>query len=525
MYKLSVVIFFTILLLISSEVFSQYHPFNRTRTLDINNIQLMQNNVGSANHWGARWQLLPTNNEGLVWEHGIRITGKINNQPAARLINWYFSAYSPGPILDGQPAFFSHPEDSLRYRVYKVTEGDDTTNIDYAEWPVDFGAPVDQEGNPLILGDQILWTAYNALDSTVNPEYFKQTELPIEIHQIVFAKEGFLPDYQDIFSNVVFLEWTLINKGSEEIDSTYIGFWTDIDFFDLLKNFPGVDTSLQLGYCWNYDDPAAVGYTLLYGPVVPAPGEDAIYKGRKLENYKNLPLNTFKPIMESAGSYDPIFIAPDTIIGIWNNARGYDNDGNIIIDPTTGNPTTFPVSGDPVTGEGWIFTDDYNGTGFEAGFSLYAGPFQFAPNDTQWVMLALVPATGYDGITSITHLREKVSVLQSLPYDSLAFGKNHYGITSVEDISEIPIEYKLNQNYPNPFNPKTLISYKLPEYGNVKLKIFDLLGKEITTLVDEEKPAGFYEVEFFATGLPSGIYFYQLRAGNFIDTKKMILLK
>jgi hypothetical protein len=229
--------------------------------------------------------------------------------------------------------------------------------------------------------------------------------------------------------------------------------------------------------------------------------------------------------MESAGSYDPIFIAPDAIIGIWNNARGYDNDGNIIIDPTTGNPTTFPVSGDPVTGEGWIFTDDYNGTGFEAGFSLYAGPFQFAPNDTQWVMLALVPATGYDGITSITHLREKVSVLQSLPYDSLAFGKNHYGITSVEDISEIPIEYKLNQNYPNPFNPKTLISYKLPEYGNVKLKIFDLLGKEISTLVDEEKPAGFYEVEFYATGLPSGIYFYQLRVGNFSDTKKMILLK
>ncbi len=523
MNKLSTLLFIT-LLLIGSDVLAQYHPFNRTRILDINNIKLWQNNVGSCNQIDARWKLLPQDDDRIIWEHGIRIIGKINNEPVARLINWYFSSYSPGPILDGQPAFVSHPEDSLRYRVYKVTEGDDTTNIDYAEWPVDFGAPVDQNGKPMILGDQILWTVYNALDSTVNPDFYKQTDLPIEIQQTVFAKRGSAQDDEDIFSNVAFIEWTLINKGDVEIDSTYIGFWTDIDFFDLLKNFPGVDTSLQLGYCWNYDDPAAVGYTLLYGPVVPATGEKAIFKGKKLENYKNLPLSAFKPIIERFGT-NPIFIEPDTIIGIWNNARGYDNNGNIIIDPTTGNPTTFPVSGDPVTGDGWLFTDEYNGTGFEAGFAFYSGPFQFAPNDTQWVMIALVPATGYDGITSIIHLREKVSILRSLPYDSLAFGSDHYGITSVKDISETPVVYKLYQNYPNPFNPRTIITYTLPEYSNVKLKVFDLLGNEIATLVDEEQAAGFHKVNFDAGKLSSGVYFYRLQAGSYVETKKMLLIK
>ena len=86
-------------------------------------------------------------------------------------------------------------------------------------------------------------------------------------------------------------------------------------------------------------------------------------------------------------------------------------------------------------------------------------------------------------------------------------------------------EYKLSQNYPNPFNPVTTIKYQFPERGFVTLKVYDVLGNEVATLVNEEKPAGGYEVEWNASDLPSGIYFYRMRAGNFIDTKKLILLK
>jgi photosystem II stability/assembly factor-like uncharacterized protein len=85
--------------------------------------------------------------------------------------------------------------------------------------------------------------------------------------------------------------------------------------------------------------------------------------------------------------------------------------------------------------------------------------------------------------------------------------------------------YNLEQNYPNPFNPSTVISYRLPVTSNVTLKVYDVLGNEIATLVNEELSVGEYEVEFSATGLTSGIYFYQLKAGQFSETKKMVLLK
>jgi hypothetical protein len=88
-----------------------------------------------------------------------------------------------------------------------------------------------------------------------------------------------------------------------------------------------------------------------------------------------------------------------------------------------------------------------------------------------------------------------------------------------------PVEFKLSQNYPNPFNPVTRISYSLPQPGSVTLRVFDVLGSGIATLVNQEKPAGSYEIEFDATGLPSGIYFYRLQAGSFVETKKMVLLK
>jgi hypothetical protein len=86
-------------------------------------------------------------------------------------------------------------------------------------------------------------------------------------------------------------------------------------------------------------------------------------------------------------------------------------------------------------------------------------------------------------------------------------------------------KFSLNQNYPNPFNPSTIIKYEIPELSFVTIKVFDVLGNEITTLVNEEKTIGNYEVEFDATNFPSGIYFYKLQSGPFVESKKMILLK
>ena len=104
------------------------------------------------------------------------------------------------------------------------------------------------------------------------------------------------------------------------------------------------------------------------------------------------------------------------------------------------------------------------------------------------------------------------------------------GITSVDESELSPGNFELHQNYPNPFNPSTKIKYTIPSVGTsltkfVQLKVYDVLGNEVATLVNEEKPAGNYSVSFDARELPSGVYFYKIKAGNFVESKKMILIK
>ena len=102
--------------------------------------------------------------------------------------------------------------------------------------------------------------------------------------------------------------------------------------------------------------------------------------------------------------------------------------------------------------------------------------------------------------------------------------KNKFLLLSVNETENIN-NFSLSQNYPNPFNPSTKISYSIAAAGIVSLKIYDILGREVSTLVNEEKPVGRYEVNFNASQLASGVYFYQIKAGDFVQTKKLMLLK
>jgi photosystem II stability/assembly factor-like uncharacterized protein len=98
-------------------------------------------------------------------------------------------------------------------------------------------------------------------------------------------------------------------------------------------------------------------------------------------------------------------------------------------------------------------------------------------------------------------------------------------LSSVQSEPEVPAKFRLYQNYPNPFNPVTTIRFVLSQSGNVSLKVYDVLGREIETLVDDFRNAGNYEIDFNASEFPSGVYFYKLQTENYIDTKKMIFLK
>jgi hypothetical protein len=98
-------------------------------------------------------------------------------------------------------------------------------------------------------------------------------------------------------------------------------------------------------------------------------------------------------------------------------------------------------------------------------------------------------------------------------------------LVNVGENKELPLSYSLSQNYPNPFNPSTVVSYQLPAASDVKLVVYDLLGREVSVLVNGRKEAGVHEVKFDAGGLASGMYVYRLRAGDYVGVKKLMVLK
>jgi hypothetical protein len=111
---------------------------------------------------------------------------------------------------------------------------------------------------------------------------------------------------------------------------------------------------------------------------------------------------------------------------------------------------------------------------------------------------------------------------------NMSLAKDKYDLITVgveKDYSTVPTDYVLNQNYPNPFNPSTTIRFAIPQAEFVALKVFDVLGNEVANLVNEELAAGSYKVQFDASSLTSGIYFYQITTSSYSDTKKMNLIK
>jgi hypothetical protein len=110
-------------------------------------------------------------------------------------------------------------------------------------------------------------------------------------------------------------------------------------------------------------------------------------------------------------------------------------------------------------------------------------------------------------------------------YNTWNFTTHTRVVTDVENNWSVPMAYELSQNYPNPFNPSTTIQFSLPTQDVVTLKIFNVLGQEVMTLLSEKMGAGKHVVKFDASKLTSGVYLYQVSAGKFVETKKMILLK
>jgi photosystem II stability/assembly factor-like uncharacterized protein len=152
------------------------------------------------------------------------------------------------------------------------------------------------------------------------------------------------------------------------------------------------------------------------------------------------------------------------------------------------------------------------------------GVFRSADNGNTWGEIN----TGLPANTNGRALILSNNVLYLGTSDGVVWKRNlsDLGITSINQINdEIPSDFELKQNYPNPFNPSTSIQFSVQSSRYVSLKVYDVTGSEVATLVNNELPAGIYKYDFDGSKLSSGIYFYELKSGDFIDIKKMMLLK
>jgi hypothetical protein len=179
----------------------------------------------------------------------------------------------------------------------------------------------------------------------------------------------------------------------------------------------------------------------------------------------------------------------------------------------------------------WTTATELNNSGFEIERALINPKSEI--ENPQWEYVGFVPGFGTTTEPHTYSFIDKQLLsgsysyrLKQIDYD----GSFEYS-NIVEVTAQAPKEFSLSQNYPNPFNPITKIHFEIPllgwdeRGGLVTLKVYDVLGNEVATLVSEEKPAGEYEVEFDGSELTSGVYFYKLISGNYVSTKKTLLLK
>lgn len=543
--------------------------------IDVNNLKAAIKNNGiifDADIWPRPNQFQESD---IFFSGGFYLTGKNGNQ-------WWANAVaSSARTVDYLPGKVgSNPNDTLNV-IYVVKSSDPHFGQSWQEWrkAVQLGAefydgdndgiynPVDKNSNgqwdtdedkPNILGNYTAFFVYN--DSQVDSlrRFRGMLPLGIEIHQTIFG----VGNTQSPLDNTLFFRYRLINRGTvnSNFDSVYFMFWSDPDLGNYLDDLIGSDTLLNSVYVYNKaadsfygSNPPAAAQTLLQTPVVYIPGvtfidnnSNGIYDAgidialdtakvhlgpllgvRKYPGAKNQKVNTIWLVMKSNPWYINDPIVPNDVVLY---AQGKTKEG-IYLNPCTwevgvvyGEPCNqinplFVFSGNPVENTGWINTlaSDYR-------MYVITGPFNLKLNEPVDIWGAFIVGRGTSNLNSISVMKQNVQFV-------IDYYKNNFVLnpTKVENNPHVVSDFKLYQNYPNPFNPKTKIRIQIPNDGLTILKVYDLLGREIKTIVNEELKAGEYEYEFDASQInstfSSGMYFYQLKCGEFVQTKKMMILK
>ncbi|MBL8017031.1 MAG: T9SS type A sorting domain-containing protein, partial [Ignavibacteria bacterium] len=508
-----------------------------------------------------------------VYASGLWIGAKVGPQSELRLAaSWYNSHYSPGniPVIGQVPPSSVCSDPSWRgYYVqltdpslfnggtrYKTAGGRQYTfNYDsWADWPVAKGAPyVEVNGipgyQPAWNGDrpgignsmtgrpeEMLFMVYMDFTNCSGNIHASEEGLPgdtpplgAEVHQLIYSFNCF--PLRDMY----FVRYKIINKSLQDWDSTYFSGVNEGTIGDIIDDdVTGCDSARGLAFFYNYvnndefgygTNPPAVGFRAMQTPYIhTGSSNDSVFLPYDtLIGYKTIKASGFNVFINAAGSCLGV---PSHAVNAYNYMRGMDGCGNSLRNWVAGYQTTFVYSGDGCTRTGW-----YDSTAQHSFGILNTGPFTMNSGDTQIIAYSYMITR--DGGTNL----QNVCALQSISDSALKYYYNDFktcvpiGIDPIS--SEIPKKYELLQNYPNPFNPMTKLKFSIPlsrgvagEAGRgVLLKVYDVLGKEIAVIVNENLRPGIYEIEWDAANIPSGVYFYSLVTNEFTQTKKMVVLK
>lgn len=512
--------------------------------LNANNISTWVQNTGTFNidirtnnTPGFEWPM--GSGKFAVFTTGLSMGTYINNELRLATIS-YSGEYAPGYTNGG--IFYTNNN----FKLYKVKRGDNSlTNADYANWNlmVPYGAPFYDVNNNGVFellidtpgvknSEQTVFVCLTDADGSnhTQSEGFSGGTLPVysEMHFTMWAYTA------SAIADVQFIKMEVVNRNNSPWYKTYFGLICDPDLGDWADDRRGCDANRGLAFCYNGDNQDGNGSGTTYGANPPAIGFDML-KGA-VNNNTNIPLkmSSFDYYLRSGGGEPPACeFGPNLPADAYNFMKGLKRDGTSYINPLTMQTTKYNFPGEPETGEGWT---EFNGRIANCGGTLTdsiiplnaydvhfmqnsgADDLTILPGEKQTFIFAQMIARGINNLNSVTKLKQLDDVVQSF-YD------NSYTIGIPPVSTTIPEKFSLNQNYPNPFNPSTKIKFDIDKSGFASLSVFDITGKEIAKLVNQNLSTGTYEYEFNAINLPSGIYFYKLETPNSSSVKKMSLIK
>jgi hypothetical protein len=478
-------------------------PEDASQRIDVNNISMVVKNTGSfaydTENNSSGLEFPKGTGKTAVYAAGLWIGALVNGGVRVSVAE-YSDDYAPGSAVGGVP----DDKNKAEYKVYKLNRvyltstgavdaaTRDAVLADYSAGAVPHGAPpvtVQPDGSLNIVGDQMLWSVYNDLaKGSEHNAASSSLPLGIEIQETTFAFSR-----QGPLGNTVFLRYKIINRGTQTLTNAYVSQWSDPDLGGATDDLVGCDTTLSVGYVYNAtitDEQygafsPSVGYDFLQGPrVAVGPGETV-----------TLGLASFNKYVNGAGPQD----STET----YSYMQGLQGDGTALVNPVTGLPTRFNVSGDPVMNTGWL--DSNPG---DRRLMLSSGPFTMAPGDSQEVVVGIVVAQGTSPIASLALMKcydEAVQAAYDANFD-LASPPNSPAVAITPRNGEVFIHWDAgSENYLEP--PYTWEGYNVYQGASVagpwkRIATYDRVDGITTVLdveCDPESPVPLQKVKAFGT--------------------------